>query len=177
MHDLLTLIRNRWYRLGAEPRTGVSAEEIAAFERRHSVRLPASVRSFFEFTDGMTEGLTDEELIGFWSLSQLGNVPAVLSDFRGIPDYGTIAANLPGGQSYFVFADYSIWCHVYAVRLTDDSGQPADVIWICGAKWCSLYSSFEAFLHAYAELPLQVLFPIELQNAEFQRTLQERRSR
>jgi hypothetical protein len=175
MNELFALIQDRWETLGTEPRIGVSATEFDSFERRHSVRLPTSVRSFYEFVNGMEEGQTDDELISFWSLARLDTVPALLSDFRGIPDYGAISDKLPESPSYFVFADYSIWCHIYAMRLTDDPGQPADVVWISGDLWYPLSSSFEAFLRSYAELPLNVLFPVELQNSQFQRKLRSLR--
>jgi hypothetical protein len=163
-NDVLSTIRERWIRLESEPRAGVSDDDVIAFEKRHSVRLPESVRNFYTFVDGMADYLTDEQLISFWSLARLDSVPALLSDCRGTPGYAGIEKHLPDASSYFVFADWSIWCHMYAMRLTTDPHQPADVIWIGnGNLWYRLANSFNEFLWNYADGSRNILFPSELQ--------------
>ena len=153
-------IRKRWQAAGITARPGAAASDIDAFERRHGVRLPVEAREFYAHLDGMPPGAWDEELLSFWPLAEAGPVPVLLSGCRGIPDYGGIERSLPDAASYFVFADYSIWVHVYAVRLSADPTAPCPVVWIAGGgTWEVLALSFGEFLRLYAEEPWQVLFP------------------
>ncbi|MFO0808902.1 MAG: SMI1/KNR4 family protein [Gemmataceae bacterium] len=153
-------IRKRWQAAGIAPRPGAAAADIDAFERRHGVRLPAEVREFYAHVDGMPPGAWDEDLLSFWPLAEVGPVPALLSGCRGIPDYGGIERSLPDAGSYFVFADHSIWVHVYAVRLSADPSAPCPVVWIAGGStWAEMAMSFGEFLRRYADDPRQVLFP------------------
>lgn len=162
-HMTLEAIRNRWQALGVAVRAGLSADAVAAFEQRRGLSLPASVRRFYQFMDGMEEGSCDEELIFFWPLSAVGAVPEKLSGFRGIPDYGGIELSLPDAASYYIFADHSVWAHVYAMRLSGDPAAPSSVVWIGGGEcWQLLANSFEEFLERYAMNPRDILFPDRL---------------
>lgn len=156
----LELIRRRWQALGIPVRAGLSPEALGAFERRYGVRLPEDVRRFYRCMDGMEYGSTDEALYCFWPLAEVGTVPEKLAGFRGIPDYGGIEDTLPEAESCFVFADHSIWVHVYAIRLSADPSAPAPVIWIAdGQTWAPLAPSFGEFLERYAADPWSVLAP------------------
>lgn len=156
----LELIRRRWQELGVPVRAGVSPETLRGFERSNGVRLPHDVERFYRCMDGMEYGSTDEALYCFWPLSQVGPVPEKLTGFRGIPDYGGIESALPEAKSYFVFADHSIWVHVYAIRLSADPAAPAPVMWIAnGQTWAPLAESFGEFLERYAADPWSVLAP------------------
>jgi hypothetical protein len=153
-------IRKRWQAAGIAPRPGATASDIDAFERRHGVCLPVEVREFYAHLDGVPPGAWDEALLRFWPLAEVGPVPVLLSGCRGIPDYGGIERSLPEAASYSVFADPSIWVHVYAVRLSADPSAPRPVVWIAGGDtWEVLAPSFGEFLRRYAEGPQQVLFP------------------
>jgi hypothetical protein len=155
---ILKTIEHRWKELGIPFRPGLERDTVSAFERRYRVRLPASVRSFYEFIDGMPAGYTDEELISFWPLTEVTPVPEKLAGCRGIPDYGGIEESLPEAASFFVFADHSIWLNVYAVQLSADSMASAPVIWIGGGDcWHVLAPSFGEFLARYAQEPSSVL--------------------
>jgi hypothetical protein len=153
-------IRQRWQAAGVRARPGVAGADIDAFELRHDVRLPAEIRGLYAQADGMDLGDWDEELLRFWPLAEVGPVPALLAGARGIPDYGGMESSLPGAASYFVFADHSIWVHVYAVRLSADLSAACPVVWIAGGEaWEVLAPSFREFLRLYVEDPQQVLFP------------------
>jgi SMI1 / KNR4 family (SUKH-1) len=156
----LELIRRRWQALGLPVRGGLSPKALQDFERRHHVRLPADLESFYRYMDGIEFGSTDEALFCFWPLSQVGPVLEKLAEFRGIPDYGGIEASLPEAASYFLFADHSIWVYVYAIRLSADPTAPAPVLWIAdGQTWAPLAASFQDFLERYAADPWSVLAP------------------
>ena len=153
-------VRDRWVSSGVLVRPGLPEERISAFEHRYGVRLPEDLRRFYSLMDGMGDGDSDEAWISFWPLSEVGSVPEKLSDFRGIPDYGGIEVSLPDASSYFVFADHSIWVHVYAVRLSSDPAGPGPVVWIAGGDcWKQMSASFAEFLGKYEESPCSVLFP------------------
>jgi len=153
-------VRERWQSAGVTPRPGAATPDIDAFERHHGVRLPTEVRAFYAEMDGMPSGAWDEDLLSVWPLAEVASVPALLSGFRGIPDYGGIERALPDAASYFVFADHSIWVHVYAVRLSADPSTACSVVWIAGGDiWEVIAPSFGDFLRRYAQEPRQVLFP------------------
>jgi hypothetical protein len=84
-------------------------------------------------------------------------VPEVVATFRGTPDYGPITQTLPDAGEYFAFADYMMWSHVYAIRLTA-AGNDAPVVWICGAECTELTPTFEALCELYTRDPEAVLF-------------------
>ena len=153
-------IRRRWESADISVLPRAVEAELEVFERRYHVRLPSAMRSFYGDVGGMASGAWDEELIRFWPLSDVGPVPELLSRCRGIPDYGGIEQSLPGAGSYFVFADYSIWLHVYAVWLSAELLGPSPVVWIAGGDtWEHLAVSFGEFLQRYAEDLRRVLFP------------------
>src|SRR5262245_47170382 len=125
----------------------VTQDKVIAFEKRHGVRIPEFIKFFYLDTDVSQYG---KDLISFWPFSEIAPVPDTLSTFRGSPDYGDIEFSLPGASSYFVFADWSIWCHVYAFQLTKDQNQLAPVVWIGNGKtWRTISTSFESFLQSY----------------------------
>jgi hypothetical protein len=154
----LEAIRRLWQQAETTIRPGATEEAIAEFERLHGNRLPRAARDFYQLMDGMEFGSTDEELIYFWPLAEIGSVPEVLADFRGVPDYGGIESNLPDAESQFVFADWSIWCCVYAIRLSSDPEAAHPVLRIeSGSRWSELAGSFEEFLGRYATSPRSIL--------------------
>jgi hypothetical protein len=154
------LIRQRWQALGVPVRDGLLPEAIRDFERRYHVRLPDDFQRFYRCIDGMEYGSTDNALYCFWPLSHIGPIPEKLAGCRGIPDYGGIESALPEAESYFVFADHSIWVHVYAIRLSVDPDTAAPVVWIAdGQTWAPLAASFGEFLERYAADPWSVLAP------------------
>ena len=154
-------ILRHWQRAGISLNPGAPARAIDDFERCYGVRVPAEVREFYAHSDGMPSGTWDEELLSFYPLAEVYPVPVVLpTGHRGLPDYNGIERSLPDAASYFVFADYSVRCHVYAVRLSADRAAACPVVWIAGGdKWEVQTASFGEFLRLYAEDPGQVLFP------------------
>jgi len=78
---------------------------------------------------------SDNEMLSFWPLDSIKSVPECLSDFGGIPDYSKIESRLKEASSYFVFADYLIWSHVYAIRLSPSGAEPRHILWLDGSEY------------------------------------------
>jgi hypothetical protein len=151
-------IKNRWQSAGLAVRAGASGEAIEAFERRHGVRLPADMRDFYSLMDGIEYGCTDETLICFWPLAEVNAVEAKLFGQRGIPDYSRLLHSFPSRDNFFVFADYLVWSHMYAVAIADDSEVAGPVIWLDG-NWAWIADSFSEFMQRYSENATSILFP------------------
>lgn len=152
------LTRKRWEAAQIPVWPGLTEENIDSFEREHGFLLPAVMRHLHRHVDGMLPGVTDEAFLHFWPLSEVGPVPRLLSECRGIPDYGGIERSLPEATSYFVFADHSIWLKVYAVQLSIGPTVEGPVIWIAGGdRWQTHSASYAEFLRLYAEDPWQVV--------------------
>jgi hypothetical protein len=127
-----------WNESAAALRPGVTMRDIERFERSFGVRLSEDVADYFRWVDGINEGEWDEHLIRFWPLDEvrpvLQEVPDASKRFRG----------------YFVFADYCLWAHGYAVRLGSDE----DDVVIAGAGRTNPGApSFAGFLELYVTNP------------------------
>src|SRR5260370_17124617 len=109
------MVRAFWEKCGADPRPGVTADDIAAFEVRHGISLPPSVASFYRTVNGTVE--SDSEVFTVWPLNAVGTVRDIVTPYRGVPDYGRICELLPDAGDYFAFGDCMIWSQVLAVRL------------------------------------------------------------
>jgi hypothetical protein len=124
-----------WEKAGLTVGPGV-ADRITAFEDTYAVQLPEDVRAFFGAQGGMAEGEADSNAIRFWAIDEVR--PAAIE----VPD-GDRAAY----DGYFVFADYSLWAHGYALRLSRD--QPTDVAIVGGDRPIRVALSFAEFLEKY----------------------------
>jgi hypothetical protein len=148
-------VRTFWEKCGADPRTGVAAEEIAAFEVRHGLSLPQSVAAFYRAVNGTVE--LDSEVFAAWPLSEVGTVRDVVAPYRGVPDYGLICELLADAGDYFAFGDCMIWSQVLAVRLRPEPAS-TEVIWISGAAYAIVAPTFEEFWEEYLRDPVPVLW-------------------
>ena len=154
--DFIERLALAWNEEGVECREGASPAAIATFENEHSITFPNDVRRFYMEFNG-TIG-TDDELNAFWSLDEIDSVPKKLSDFTGVPNYGGIESNLPNAEDYFVFADHSIWVHVFAMQLRGHSPLNAPVMWIAnGRTFDRIAESFAAFWELYLADPNRLI--------------------
>ena len=115
-------------------------DDIKAFEAQHGVHLPPFIADYFLTVNGTKEGqwaMEDEDLISFWHLDQV--------------------QTLEGGH-LFVFADWSIDAHSWAVRLTGDATAPAPIV-ITYEPPQQIAGTFEEFLDAYLRRERWALFP------------------
>lgn len=135
-----------WRRSQLAIRPGVSAEAITAFQARYRVVLPVDVRDYFLAADGTGDDM-DESYNRFWPLAEMKPVHDDLAD--------TGPFKYPDRFAYpecFMFADYSIRCWCYAVKLTADPAQPAPVFRVTGNDPAGeqMASSFREFMERYA---------------------------
>jgi hypothetical protein len=106
MAELVERLVSVWTSQGISLRQGVRSEDIQQFERKWRIRMPRKLTTYFLRVDGMAPGEYDEQMIRFWPLSELK--PAV-------PELRAIDVALYADE--FLFADHSIWAHVYVINL------------------------------------------------------------
>jgi hypothetical protein len=149
MAGLLELVRARWTASGLGPSRGASATEIAALEARYSVRLSPEVREYFAELNGPREGrdAMDNDTIAWWRLDEV----------RSLLDEGD--GDLPDAGNCFVFADYLIRSHDFAIRLGPDPRAPAQIVINCGHPLIQAAPSLPAFLEGYLRTDWDILTP------------------
>jgi len=90
----------------------------------------------------MAEGISDDALISFWSLNEVKPIPEEAPEFAR-PSY------IEEAESLFVFADYSIWAHAYAIRLYSSSENANPIIVIGAEKPVKVFDSFSDLVRSY----------------------------
>jgi hypothetical protein len=138
---------------GLTPGGGASEAEIAAFERRYDVLLPADARAYFAQVNGVVggrDGAWDDEMIALW---QLRDVRPLSEEVEHCPT--------PEAEQYFVFADWSIWAHGYVIRLSASSME-APVYIAYHPQLERVTVSFDEFLRGYLRRDHRVLFGVPL---------------
>lgn len=159
--DFIERLAETWADEGVELRPGVSPDAICSFEREHGILLPEDVRRFYRTFNG-TIGI-DESLNAFWPLEEIDSVPTKLANFSGVPDYSKIETALADAQSFFVFADHSIWVHVFAMQMRFSNRNSTPVLWIAnGITFATIAESFEHFWDLYLTDPNRLIGPVPL---------------
>jgi hypothetical protein len=159
MERLTERLKSYWSAIGATMRPGVDHSMIASFEAHYGVRIPEDFCDYIANIDGIDDGNWDNEMISFWPLHSIKSVPEALTPFAGIPNYSQITHRLGEAGAYFVFADFLIWSHVYAVRFGKRESDKSQVLWICGSTYYSVAESFSDFLQMYLDKPESIVFP------------------
>jgi len=138
-------LKQFWLRYNIKLRRGASETKLREFEDKYNVSLPDDLKDYFATVDGFADSGVDENFITFLPLSEV----VLLSQEW---------SRKPEASSYFVFADYSISCHVYAIRLTDDLtlGNPVFIVYDENPE--QIAGSFSEFVQAYLT-DNSVLFP------------------
>ena len=133
-------LRAHLHSRGYGPQPGATGIEIAAFESRHSVRMPADLREFFLRVNGTTE-FADFLLTRFWPLEEVSPI---------IP-------STSAGQSirYFVFADQMIFAPDFAISLDDPSAKVVRY-WDGFSRIEPVCSSFAEFVEIFMRDPWDV---------------------
>src|SRR5262245_38744480 len=107
---LLGEVERRWTSCNVRHGVPASAEQIAEFEARYGVRLPADACAYFRTLNGAEHGRGgpwDDELISFWNLDDVRPLREECSESLGVD-----------ADSWFVFADWSIECHYFVTHLS-----------------------------------------------------------
>jgi len=142
--DIFDRLEEYWYsgRTGfIPPRTqGASEAEIQAFEQTHALKLPADLRGYFLRFNGIDEG---PDIFCFWPIAKLATVQT--------PAFNSLKAtvNLREANRYFVFADYLIESHYYAIYLGDNPLFQNRVILPDFPDQPIIAPSFSSFLELY----------------------------
>jgi hypothetical protein len=115
---------------------------VREFEAKYSVRCPDDFERYLTTIGGMPPGSWDENLIRFWPLDEI--IP-VAEACGGSGHY----------EGYFIFADYSISAHEYAINLSPKNN---DVALVAGPQAPRpIAPNFTSFLATYLRDP-QALF-------------------
>lgn len=147
--DILTTLCSRWRAANVALRPAASEADIQNWEREKEVRLSADLRSLLLMANGMEEGEMDPRtMVRFWPLEEIREASKELGSESSAADHFT---------HFFVFADYSLWAHAYAIQLTNDRRDPNPVVIVGGDVPIHVATSFSHFIEKYLSDPQQVL--------------------
>lgn len=90
----------------------------------------------------MPHDVIDDGMIRFWMLKQLKPLP------QGAPQFSD-ASYIAHPESLFLFADYSIWAHAYAIRLGRVPLHSHEVIIIGYESPVTIAQCFSEFVDQY----------------------------
>ena len=131
-----------WHAQNLPISSGSTEEEIATFESRYQVRLPADMREYFYLVNGLDERYMDNDGFTFWSLSRLNPFLEECSVETG--------EGVDNPESYLVFADCYAWSWAYAID-TEQSSTGENRVIIIGVTKSPIRvaGSFTEFIELY----------------------------
>lgn len=135
-------LKRHWSSHDVEINAGVPKAQLDSFESKHCVVLPEDLRDYFLCVNGMPYDVVDDGMIRFWMLEELQSLP------QGAPAYSD-PSYIQHPESLFLFADYSIWAHAYAIRLGSVSLQAHEVVIIGYKSPVTIAKCFSAFVDQY----------------------------
>lgn len=135
-------LKRHWESHSVDINCGVSESELDSFEAKHGVVLPEDLRDYFLCVNGMRPDVVDDGMIRFWMLEEVKPLP------QGAPEYSD-PRYIQNPESLFLFADYSIWAHAYAIRLESAPLQSNEIVIIGYETPVSLSASFSQFVDRY----------------------------
>lgn len=144
-------LKNHWLYHDVKLNPRASEASLLAFENKFGVSLPSDLRDYFLTTNGMPQEITDNEMIRFWMLEEVTDLPT------GAPGYAC-ADCINNPESLFLFADYSLWAHAYAIRLSASPLKRNDIFIIGGDYPILLFRSFGELIESYLA-GKQLMFP------------------
>ena len=147
MREIGESLKQFWLRQNIKLQRGASETELREFEDKYNVLLPDDLKDYFSTVDGFTDWGCDENVITFLPLVEV------------LPSSKTWALEVPDADSYFVFADYSISCHVYMIRLRNDLSLGNPVFIAHDGNPEQIAGSFSEFVQGYLADDYGVLFP------------------
>lgn len=147
MSEIGESLKQFWSRQNIRLQCGASETELCEFEEKYNVALSDDLKDYFSTVDGFVDWGCDENVITFLPLSEV------------LPSSQTWALEVLDADSYFVFADYSISCHVYIIRLRNDLSLSNPVFIVYDGKPEQIAGSFSEFVQGYLANDYGVLFP------------------
>jgi hypothetical protein len=147
---ILERLRAYWEEQGIANSRLATAGELSAFEARHDVKLPPIIANYFLTVNGTKDGecgMEDSDLNSFWHLDQVKTAKDHYQD-----------DSIPNANRLFVFADHSIECFSWAVRLSSDPSADTPIL-ISYALHQPIARTFDAFLEGYVCREGWALFP------------------
>ena len=137
-------LTQRWKEAQLKIKPGVSAEQLAQFEDKFKTRLGPDIHAYFEAVNGMESDEMDSEYhIRFWPLEEIKPLREEV-DAPWVAEY----------TSYYLFADYLLWSHGYAIDLSP-AGQ-GTIVMVGGENPQKVASSFAEFMSLYLDKPEQI---------------------
>jgi len=109
MSELIERLRQHWLDQGITLGNGASEFEVGRFESKYNIALPDDFREYLlsiSWPVFEERWEIDDYLISFWSIDRIKNLKEKYPHFKNSE-----------AESYFIFADYSLSCHTYAIRL------------------------------------------------------------
>jgi hypothetical protein len=142
MKRLLGRVLDKWAAAGVPPCGPVAPAELAAFERRYEVYLPADFREYLGVCGGMGADEVDEDLFHFWEFSRIRPLPEELPDakYRELRDF-------PGAARFFCFVDWSLDADIFAIELHAEPSEPNRIAGL-GPRFLDV-SGFAGFVETY----------------------------
>ncbi|HMG18580.1 MAG TPA: SMI1/KNR4 family protein [Gemmatimonadales bacterium] len=143
---ILRDLTDAWTVMGFARARPADEPQINEFETKYHVRLPPDFRAYVASLNGGEsgrDGPMDSSQIAFWRLDQIEPLVKESSD---------------GPPVLFVFADFLIDSHAYAIQLSDDPNTPTPVFIDWGERTEKVADSFSSFIHSYLSNDRHVLF-------------------
>ena len=150
MVSLAERIELYWLKQNLRLRQGVLIEQIMDFEAKYGVRLPDDMREYFSVVNGMDQSehwMADDNFISFWALDEVKPLAEEMPE-----------CVCESADSYFVFADYSIFAYAYAIRLSAAGNESHPVI-VTYDRPVVIANSFTDFMEQYLRGNKNILFP------------------
>lgn len=138
-------LKQYWLQQGIKLKLGASEIELRAFENKYNVHLPEDLKDYYSTVNGF-DGSVDEDFIAFLPLDEIEPLSKRWS-------------KKPDAKSYFIFADYSISCHVYAIHLTNETKINNPILIAYDDTPIQIADSFSAFAQSYLNNDYKILFP------------------
>ncbi len=139
-------LTQRWKEARLTIRPGVRAERLGQFKQRSGVQLGPGIREYFKAVNGMALDEMDPDChMRFWPLQEVKPVQEEF-DAPWVAQY----------TGSYLFADYLLWSHAYAIDLTP-AGQEA-IVMVGGKTPRPVAPSFTDFVWMYLDNSEQ-LFP------------------
>ena len=127
-------LTQRWKEAQMKIKPGVSAEQLAQFEAKFETQLGPDIHAYFEVVNGMELDEMDSEChIRFWPLEEVKPLQEEV-DAPWVAQY----------RGYYLFADYLLWSHGYAIDLSPTS--QGTIVRVGGESPQVVASSFAEFI-------------------------------